>query len=78
MKGLNYTVRGGSFSRAFSPRSALVESQWHKVNDYGMLSKAVTTHLAKKKKKKTPVVRADNYEHCKSLDKLQLINQQRN
>lgn len=79
MRGFNYTVTPFQTARtARQPAASLVEQDSHRLNDYGMLSRAVTTHLKKKKKKKGTVVRADNYEHCRSLDKLQLISEQRN
>ena len=80
MRGFNYTVSPFHTTRTQrQPVASLVQQDSHRLNDYGMLSKAVMTHLKKKKKKKpVEIIRADNYQHCRSLDKLQLISEQRN
>lgn len=77
MKNINNSVsisKGAFEQRILAsdvPRTVATDS--HRVNDYGMLTKAINQHLTKKKKKKTKTY-ANDYTHCQSLDKLQLLN----
>ncbi len=64
----------------YSPRiqgKKLLTEDNHEVTDYGLLNKAVNNRLQRKKKKKAEIF-SDCVSHCHSLDKLQLLNLEKN
>jgi DUF438 domain-containing protein len=80
MKGFHSSMTTLRVSEAkTSPRlgaRTLAENN-HEVNDYG-LSKAISTHLQRRKKKKKVQVYSDSASHCQSLEKLQLLHREKN
>jgi hypothetical protein len=56
-------------------RKLFVEES-HEMGDYGLLHKAVTRQMKRKKKKKNTY--SDCASHCQSLDKLQQLNAEKN
>lgn len=66
-----------------SSRSAvrkLVTEENHEVGDYGLLNRAVSRQMQRKKKKKRQnfTTISDCLSHCQSLDKLQQLNAEKN
>ena len=81
MKG--YHTSGGLFrssenvmGTARSGMRKLYTEEIHEVGDYGLLHKAVSRQMKRKKKKKNTY--SDCVSHCQSLDKLQQLNAEKN
>lgn len=81
MKGFHTSMTTIKVNEAkTSPRAGarkLLTEDNHEVNEYGMLNKAISTHLRRKKKKKTQAY-TDSVSHCQSLEKLHLMNVEKN
>ena len=69
-------VNEANTSPRFGVRKLMTEDN-HQVNEYGMLNKALNNHLKRKKKKKAQAY-SHSVSHCQSLEKLQLMNMEKN